>query len=59
MLRKLIWFAITSGLAAQAWKAWREHHAHRAGRDAAVPPEAIHTWEGEGGSPIEPARPAS
>ena len=49
MLRKIIMFAITSGLAAKAWGAWRERNGSR--RASRADRDAINTWETEGGSP--------
>jgi hypothetical protein len=50
MLRKIIMFAITSGLAARAWNAWRQRETGSRTRRAADR-DAINTWETEGGTP--------
>lgn len=49
MFRKILMFAITSGLAARAYKAWKtpRQAAPRVGRNT---PEALQVWEDEGGT---------
>jgi hypothetical protein len=53
MIKKLIAFAITSGLAAQALKLWMDSEKSRQRKSAAndVPPPEVQRWEDEGGAP--------
>lgn len=46
MLRKLIFFAISSGLAKKAWDVYKARHAHAPGAPAAAPPDFVHTQPG-------------
>lgn len=57
MFTKVIAFAITSGLAAQALKLWieREKTRQKTAASAAVPPPEVQRWEDEGGSPAPTA----
>lgn len=56
MLRKLIMFAITSGLAAKAWKAMTEQRKSPARTQPVAPQQPIAQWESEGGMPAGPLR---
>lgn len=58
MLKKLITFALSSGLAAMAWKLWIEReHRQRTAR-AREQSREIQRWEDEGGNPAPAATPA-
>lgn len=50
MLRKLLLIAITSGLAARLYRHCAGSHSH----DLQTDPQALHTWEHEGGA-LHPA----
>ena len=39
-------------LLAVAWRACGSRHRHRRTSRSACAPEAVHTWEGEGGRPL-------
>jgi hypothetical protein len=47
MLRKILLLAVTSGLAARAYRAYTQHRAQTA---KPVDKEAVKVWEDEGGA---------
>lgn len=55
MWKKLVMFALSSGLAASAWKAWSARQ--REARERRTDREQIGRWEDEGGALPPPAPP--
>jgi len=54
MLRKLMVFAVTSGLAAKALQHWRAQRLQRAARRSGVERDAVQRWDDEGGAAAMP-----
>jgi hypothetical protein len=55
MLRKLLVFAVTSGLAAKAFNHWRGQRPLRASRrDGRIDRDAVQRWDDEGGATSTP-----
>lgn len=55
MLRKVLWFAVTSGLAAKLYRGFNEQRARK--RGMTVEPSPIKRWENEGGATVTPSTP--
>jgi membrane protein implicated in regulation of membrane protease activity len=49
MLRKIVLFLITSGVAARAWQRYSDRRLHR--REQRLDRSAVQRWEDEGGPP--------
>jgi hypothetical protein len=55
MLRKLMVFAVTSGLAAKALQHWRAQRLQRASRrGSGLDRDAVQRWDDEGGAAAAP-----
>ena len=54
MLRKLMVFAVTSGLAAKALQHWRAQRQQRAARRGGIERDAVQRWDDEGGASAVP-----
>lgn len=57
MLRKVLWFAVTSGLAAKLYRSYNEQRART--RVTTTEANPLKRWENEGGATITPATPTA